>query len=73
MFNLAGKEARDFTSKAVMPDNSIQENFNLKKYLGGKKGVLLFYPLNFTFVCPSELIACNNRLELLPRKKKIIS
>ena len=73
MFNLAGKEARDFIGNAVMPDSSIKENFNLKEYLGGQKGVLLFYPLNFTFVCPSELIACNNRLGAFAEKKtKII-
>lgn len=59
-----GEEACDFTARAVMPDNTIDESFNLRKYLDGKKGVLFFYPLNFTFVCPSEIIAFNNRLSL---------
>lgn len=60
---LVGKTAPDFTASAVMPDNSINANFNLKSYLNGKIGVLFFYPLNFTFVCPSEIITFNNKLE----------
>jgi peroxiredoxin 2/4 len=59
---LVGKPAPDFTAAAVMADNSINDAFNLKKYLNGKIGVLFFYPLDFTFVCPSEIIAFDNRL-----------
>ncbi len=60
---LVGKKAPDFTAAAVMPDGSINEEFNLKEYLGGKIGVLFFWPLDFTFVCPSEIIAFDNRVE----------
>lgn len=60
---LVGKKAPDFTAAAVMPNNEINENFNLHKHLKGKIGVLFFYPLDFTFVCPSEIIAFSNRLE----------
>ena len=60
---LVGKQAPDFTANAVMPDNSIKADFNLKAHLKGKMGVLFFYPLDFTFVCPSEIIAFNNRLK----------
>jgi peroxiredoxin (alkyl hydroperoxide reductase subunit C) len=56
-----GKAAPDFTAKAIMPDN-IESVLNLKNYAKGHKVVLFFYPLNFTFVCPSEIIALNNRL-----------
>ena len=59
---LVGKTAPDFTAKAVMPNNEINESFNLKKHLNGRPGVLFFYPLDFTFVCPSEIIAFNNHL-----------
>ena len=59
---LVGKEAPDFTAPAVMADNEIQEKFNLKAHLKGKVGMVFFYPLDFTFVCPSEIIAFNNRL-----------
>lgn len=83
---LVGKQAPDFTAKAVMPDNSFEENFNLYSHLGikkdasgkvtkqGKLGVLFFYPLDFTFVCPSEIIAFNNRLkEFKLRKTEVIA
>ena len=60
---LVGKKAPDFTAAAVMPNNEINENFNLSSYLKGKIGILFFYPLDFTFVCPSEIIAFDNRLQ----------
>jgi peroxiredoxin (alkyl hydroperoxide reductase subunit C) len=59
---LVGKPAPDFTAAAIMGDNSIDENFNLAKYIRGKEAVIFFYPLDFTFVCPSELIAFDHRL-----------
>lgn len=69
-----GKPAPDFTTKAVMPDNTIEDKFNLKEYLDGQKGILFFYPLDFTFVCPSEIIAFNNRLgEFTSRDTKVIA
>ena len=57
------KKAPDFTASAVMPDGSINENFNLYENIGEKGAVLFFYPLDFTFVCPSELIAFDHRLQ----------
>ncbi len=60
---LVGREAPDFTASAVLGDGTIVDNFNLKSTLEGKYGVLFFYPLDFTFVCPSELIAFDHRLE----------
>jgi len=59
---LVGKPAPDFTAKAVMPDNEIEYEFNLKHHIKGHKSVLFFYPLDFTFVCPSEIISLNNNL-----------
>jgi len=55
MSSLVTKPAPDFTAKAVMPDNSFAE-LTLSSYRG-KYVVLFFYPLDFTFVCPSEIIA----------------
>jgi len=60
---LVGKPAPDFTAVAVMGDNTMNEAFNLRQYIKGKKGVLFFYPLDFTFVCPSEIIAFDHRYE----------
>jgi peroxiredoxin (alkyl hydroperoxide reductase subunit C) len=69
-----GQNAPDFTAKAVMPDNEINDSFNLRQYLKGGKGILFFYPLDFTFVCPSEIIAFNNRLgEFVSRNTKIVA
>ena len=58
---LVAKQAPDFTAMAVMPDNSFEE-LTLSNYKG-KYVVMFFYPLDFTFVCRSELIAFNHRLE----------
>ena len=57
---LVTKNAPEFKTMAVMPDNSINE-VSLSDYKG-KKVVLFFYPLDFTFVCPTELLAFNKRL-----------
>nr|VFK56388.1 MAG: peroxiredoxin (alkyl hydroperoxide reductase subunit C) [Candidatus Kentron sp. TUN]VFK58856.1 MAG: peroxiredoxin (alkyl hydroperoxide reductase subunit C) [Candidatus Kentron sp. TUN]VFK62695.1 MAG: peroxiredoxin (alkyl hydroperoxide reductase subunit C) [Candidatus Kentron sp. TUN] len=59
---LVTKPAPEFTTVAVMPDNSFNENFKLSDYQG-KYVVLFFYPLDFTFVCPSEIIAFDHRLD----------
>lgn len=60
---LVTKPAPDFTATAVMPDNSFDENFTLSSFRGKSYVVLFFYPLDFTFVCPSELIAFDKRIE----------
>ena len=53
---LVAKEAPDFLAPAVMPDGVIKEDFKLSD-LRGKYVVLFFWPLDFTFVCPTEIIA----------------
>lgn len=52
-----------FKASAVMADNSINESFVLEEHLHNSMGVLFFYPLDFTFVCPTELIELNKKLE----------
>lgn len=56
-------KAPDFTATAVLGDNQIVEDFNLYENLGDEGTVIFFYPLDFTFVCPSEIIAFDKRLE----------
>ncbi len=56
-------KAPDFTATAVLGNNQIVDNFNLMENLGEKGAVLFFYPLDFTFVCPSEIIAFDHRLD----------
>jgi peroxiredoxin (alkyl hydroperoxide reductase subunit C) len=59
---LVQREAPDFTATAIMPDNAICEDFSLQKHRG-RYVVLFFYPLDFTFVCPSEILAFDHRLD----------
>ena len=59
---LVGRKAPDFTAAAVLGDGAIVDNFKLSDFKG-KYVVLFFWPLDFTFVCPSEIIAHNNRLK----------
>ena len=60
---LVTRQAPDFTSSAVLGNGEIVNNFNFKKHVNGKAAVLFFYPLDFTFVFPSELIAFDHRYE----------
>lgn len=62
MSTLVTKQAPDFTATAVMPDNSMKDDFKLSDYRG-KYVILFFYPLDFTFVCPSEIIAFDKNLD----------
>ncbi|MFZ1932843.1 MAG: peroxiredoxin [Thermoguttaceae bacterium] len=66
MCTLVTKPAPDFTAQAVMPDNSFAE-VKLSSYRG-KYVVLFFYPLDFTFVCPSEIIAFDAALAKFQKK-----
>ncbi|MFP2768174.1 peroxiredoxin C [Oceanisphaera sp. KMM 10153] len=60
---LVGRQAPDFTAAAVLGNGEIVDNFNFKEFTKGKAAVVFFYPLDFTFVCPSELIAFDHRFE----------
>lgn len=63
MDTLVGKLAPDFTAQAVVNGNNIVENFTLSQFKGQKYVVLFFYPKDFTFVCPTELHAFQEKLE----------
>lgn len=54
---LVGKKAPVFNAKAVINGNEIVDNFSLEQFIGKKEVILFFYPLDFTFVCPTEIIA----------------
>lgn len=64
---LVTKQAPDFTATAVMPDNSMKPDFKLSDYRG-KYVILFFYPLDFTFVCPSEILAFDKTLAAFKAK-----
>ena len=59
---LVTNKAPEFTAQTVMPNNEIAEK-SLTELRGGKYAVLFFYPLDFTFVCPSEIIAFDSKLD----------
>ena len=58
---LVTRQAPDFTAAAVLGNGEIVDNFNLKSFIEGKPAVIFFWPMDFTFVCPSELIAFDKR------------
>ena len=60
---LVGKPAPDFTCNAVLGDGSIVEDFKFSEATKGKYALVFFYPLDFTFVCPSELLAVDHRMD----------
>lgn len=60
---LVGKQAPDFTAAAVKANGEIVDTLTMSAEISGKYGLIFFYPLDFTFVCPSELIALDHRIE----------
>ena len=60
---LVGKKAPQFSAPAVVNGGEIVENFSLDQYIGKKYVIFFFYPADFTFVCPTEIIAFQNRMK----------
>lgn len=70
---LVNRRAPDFTAAAVLGTGEIVENFNLKSFTENQPAIIFFWPMDFTFVCPSELIAFNKRYsEFCNRGVKVI-
>lgn len=69
---LVGKKAPDFTAAAVLGDGEITNKFHLSEVIKDKYAIMFFYPLDFTFVCPSELIALDNRIEEFNQRNTIV-
>ncbi|MCH7402910.1 peroxiredoxin [Belliella kenyensis] len=60
--SLVGKKAPIFSTAAVINGEEIVENFSLEQYIGNKEVVFFFYPKDFTFVCPTEILAFQEKL-----------
>ncbi|WP_075431802.1 redoxin domain-containing protein [Buchnera aphidicola] len=60
---LVSQKAKNFISPAILPNGEIINNFNLYEYTNKKNIILFFWPMDFTFVCPSELIQLNRAYE----------
>lgn len=69
---LVGKPAPDFTVPAVLGDGTIVEDFTLSEAIAGRPAIVFFYPLDFTFVCPSELIALDHRMDALMERGVVV-
>ena len=71
---LVGRKAPDFTVPAVLGNGEIVSKFNLHDETKGEYVVVFFYPLDFTFLCPSELIALDHRMpDFTSRGVKVVS
>jgi peroxiredoxin (alkyl hydroperoxide reductase subunit C) len=66
---LVGRQAPDFTVPAVLGNGEIVDKFNLYERIKGRHALLFFYPLDFTFVCPSELIALDRRIQEFQKRE----
>ena len=64
---LIGKEAPDFTADACTPDGQLLEGFNLHQEIDKRYGVIFFYPMDFTFVCPTEILSLSSRAEIFKK------
>ena len=69
---LVGRKAPDFTASAVLATGEITNTFHLTEAIKGKYAYVFFYPLDFTFVCPSELIALDNRIEEFNQRDTVV-
>lgn len=69
---LTGKKAPVFSEEAVVNGNEFVENFSLEQYIGKKNVVFFFYPLDFTFVCPTELVAFQEKLAEFEKRDTVV-
>ncbi len=65
---LVTKKAPNFIADAILPNGEIITNLNFKEYIYHQKAVIFFWPLDFTFICPTELITLNNKFNLFLEK-----
>lgn len=69
---LVGRKAPDFCVPAVLANGEIENKFQFSEAIKGKYGLVFFYPLDFTFVCPSELIALDNRIKEFESRNVVV-
>ena len=69
---LVGKKAPLFEADAVINGGEFVEKFSLAQYIGKKHVVFFFYPLDFTFVCPTELLAFQEKLAEFESRNTVV-
>jgi peroxiredoxin 2/4 len=72
MSTLVGKKAPVFKANAVINGNDIVDNYSLDQFIGEKFVVFFFYPLDFTFVCPTELLAFQEKLTEFEKRETVV-
>jgi len=72
MSTLVGKKAPVFKANAVINGNDIVDNYSLEQFIGEKYVVFFFYPLDFTFVCPTELLAFQEKLPEFEKRDTVV-
>lgn len=72
MSTLVGKKAPDFTAAAVLANGDIVNQYHFAEATKNKYAIVFFYPLDFTFVCPSELIALDKRIEEFNQRNTVV-
>ncbi len=70
---LVGRQAPDFCAPAVLADGEIVDEFKFAEVIKDKPAVLFFYPLDFTFVCPTELLAFDKRIEAFQKRNVAVT
>ena len=69
---LVGKKAPKFVAEAVINGGEFDNEFSLEQYIGQKYVIFFFYPLDFTFVCPTEILAFQKAAEELAKKDTVV-
>ena len=72
MNTLVGKKAPSFQAEAVINGTEFVEQFSLDQFIGQKNVIFFFYPLDFTFVCPTELIAFQEQLSEFEKRNTVV-
>lgn len=72
MTTVVGKKAPVFSAKAVVKGYEIVDNFSLEQYLDKKYVIFFFYPMDFTFVCPTEIIAFQEKLSEFEKLNTVV-
>lgn len=70
--SLVGKKAPVFKAAAVVNGEEIVENFSLEQFVGKKHVIFFFYPMDFTFVCPTELLAFQEQLTEFEKRNTVV-
>ena len=70
--SLVGKKAHKFVAPAVINGKDIVDNFSLEQYIGEKNVVLFFYPADFTFICPTEILSFQEKLKEFEKRDTVV-